>query len=301
MRSVRLWCASVGFVAALLAVEMTNGTLAEDRTPIGGAGAALPEKNEPRSASGFALLDPTPQRPREGWLLDVSRNDAEKRKSLLSALNVVTSLQCDDLPLREAIRRVLAVGKVRVKFDQKAIDDDGTVSLDDPVTHATENEPVEAILFDLLQPRGLTWIPRGDSVVITTRTEADATLETMGYDVTELVVNPTTGKADVSMLMSALYSTVDPDSWVDVGGPGYIEPIAHSKSAVLIVRQTFSVHRKVGSFISGLHQSGLVSETTAKTPPITLEQLYPSGRHAGGLATQSEFFGEGSFHKEPKK
>lgn len=301
MRSTRLGCVAVGVVVTVLAVRMADRTWAEDQPSGGGSAAPQSEKKETRTASGFSLVDPTHQRPREGWLLDVSRNDADKRKALLSALQVVTSLQCDGLPLREAIRQVLAPTKVRVKFDQKAIDDDGTVSLDDPVTHATENEPVEAILFDLLQPRGLTWIPRGDSVVITTWTEADATLETMAYDVTELVVCPTTGKADVSKLISAMCDTVDPDSWVDVGGQGRIEPIAHSKSAVLIVRQTFGTHRKLGNFISGLNESGLVSELTAKTPPVSLEELYPSGLHSGGLASQPGFFGEGSFHKEHKK
>jgi len=280
---------------------MSAGTSAEDQTSGGNSRAIRAEKKEPRSASGFSLVDPTPQPPREGWLLDVSRNDAEKRKELLSALQVVTSVQCDGLPLREAIRQVLAPSKVRVKFDQKAIDDDGTVSLDDPVTHATENEPVEAILFDLLEPRGLTWIPRGDRVVITSMSKAEATLETMAYDVTELVVCPETGKADMSMLISAICQTVDPSSWTEVGGRGDVVPVVHNKSAVLIVRQTFSTHRKIGNVVSGLHQSGLVSELTAKTPPITLEPLYPSGLHAGGLGSQPGFFGEGSFHNEHKK
>jgi len=305
MRSVQSSCVAVGVIVAVLGIRVSEGLLAEEQPSRGQSAAILPDKNGPGAASGFSLMDPTPQRPREGWLIDVSQNDADKRKKLLSSLHVATSLQCNDLPLRDALRQVLAPSHVRIKFDQKAIDDDGTVSLDDPITHATENEMVEAILFDLLEPRGLTWIPRGDSVVITTWTEADARLETMAYDVTELVVCPKTGKANMSMLIPALYETVNPDSWNEVGGAGSVVPMARSKSAVLIVRQTFSTHRKVGNFLSGLRQSGLVSELTATTPSITLIPLAPTTPKPGGTfcgnGKGGESFGTGSANKEPPK
>lgn len=85
---------------------------------------------------------------------------------------------------------------VNIWFDQKAIDDDGTVSLDDPVTLELSGVSFRTVLKLLLQPRGLTWLIEDQVLKITTQTESDAKLQTRVYPVGDLVIpiiTPQTG------------------------------------------------------------------------------------------------------------
>lgn len=77
---------------------------------------------------------------------------------------------------------------VNIWFDQKAIDDDGTVSLDDPVTLELSGVTFRAVLKLLLQPRGLTWLIEDQVLKITTQSESDAKLQTRVYPVGDLVI-----------------------------------------------------------------------------------------------------------------
>lgn len=212
-------------------------------------------------------------RPVEGLPLDISPEEAKRRSEVVAAIQQPASIDCRDLPLSKVIEEVTAGLPIRLKFDRKAIDDDGTVSLEDPVTHATENEPVEAILYDLLQPRGLTWLPRGDSLVITTWTEADALLEAVAYDVTDLVVNAQTGQADMQMLVELIFTVVAPDSWLTVGGAGTVNPFAREQAALLLVRQTSKIQAEVSQLLARLRETGVVTGRSPSTPPITLVPL----------------------------
>lgn len=197
-------------------------------------------------------------RPVDGVPLDISPEEAKRRSEVVAAIQQPASIDCRDLPLAKVIEEVTAGLPIRLKFDRKAIDDDGTVSLDDPVTHTTENEPVESILYDLLQPRGLTWIPRGDSLVITTWTDAASHYESVVYDVTALVVDER-GHADFGVLQSLIPQMIDPDLWDESGAPRQITPIAREHAAVLVVRHNSATQRRIRLALRALHGTGLAA------------------------------------------
>jgi len=229
-------------------------------------------------------------RPVEGVPLDISPEEAKLRSEVVAALQRPASIDCQDLPLAEAIREITAGLPFRLKFDRKAIDDDGTVSLDDPVTHATENEPVEAILFDLLQPRGLTWLPRGDSLVITTQSEADAHYESVAYDVSALVVDEH-GHADFGTLQSLIPQMISPDGWDESGSPRQITPIVRERAALLVVRVPFFGQRQIRWALTALHRSGLAANplptgkiTDSPLPVLNQDLRKPTGGFGGAEA-----------------
>jgi uncharacterized membrane protein YgcG len=95
----------------------------------------------------------------------------------------------DDLTAEEErrLQEELRQG-VNIWFDEKAISDDGTVSLDDPVTLNLSGVSFKTVLKLLLQPRGLTWLIEDQVLKITTQTESDAKLQTRVYPVGDLVI-----------------------------------------------------------------------------------------------------------------
>jgi hypothetical protein len=293
MRSTRVWIAAAALIGGLACVAVViPPSAAEDQAGPSKLSSDATGRADTDGNASQTDAEPVVVRPREGLPLDVSEDEVKRRGELLAAIKRPVSIDCQDLPLAKVIREITEGLPIRVKFDEKAISDDGTVSLDDPVTLLTENEPVESILFDLLSPRGLTWLLRSDSLVITSKSEADANLETVAYDVTDLVVDSKTGQADMRMLVELLYFTVHPDSWVTVGGAGGVFPFAREKSALLVVRQQSDVHKNIDHFLAGLRKTAVVTEMSSSLPRITLvplpvKLLEPQGEVSGSMCPGS--------------
>ncbi len=294
MRSTRFWLVVASLLSGIAflttAIPQTSG----EEQP--GASTPSPDAIQKGTDGTASLRDAASVivRPREGLPLDLSEDEVKRRGELLAAIKTPVSIDCRDLPLAKVIREITQGLPIRVKFDEKAILDDGTVSMDDPVTLSTENEPVESILFDLLQPRQLTWIPRGDSLVVTTWTEADAILETVAYDVTDLVVDDD-GHANFTTLESIVRTTIDPDLWPEGNAPGTVIQIAREHAALLVVRQTFATHRKIGLALSTLHRTGLVSSRSSTRKIVT----HPRALSAGDRVIAPVEFGQKDSAQEP--
>ncbi len=162
---------------------------------------------------------------RKKWAsVDLKRYD-KKEEAIRAMLDEPVECDFTDIPLREAVeslgqqlrgktkrpgdeenqdyspeelRRMqeeLRQG-INIWFDEKAISDDGSVSLDDPVTLKLSGVSFRTVLKLLLTPRQLTWLIEDQVLKITTQTESDAKLQTRVYPVGDLVipiVTPTAG------------------------------------------------------------------------------------------------------------
>jgi general secretion pathway protein D len=53
--------------------------------------------------------------------------------------------------------------------------------------------------------------------------------------------------------MNAIESTVEPDSWEALSGPGTMHPVHQSRS--LVIRQTLPVHRKILQLLRDLREA----------------------------------------------
>jgi general secretion pathway protein D len=70
-------------------------------------------------------------------------------------------------------------------------------------------------------------------------------------------VPPRAPMRSYNALMNAISTTVEPDSWEDLSGPGSMIPVFVSRS--LVVRQTWSVHRKVLQLLRDLREARQLS------------------------------------------
>jgi hypothetical protein len=106
-------------------------------------------------------------------------------------------------------------------------------------------------------------------ILITSTEDAGSRLITRLYPVLDLVTRRTLvyeansvgtsrtggsnlGAADYESLIDCIITTIDPDSWDDVGGPG---SISHFDNAgILIIAQTPDVHPKIGALLDSLRR-----------------------------------------------
>ncbi|MCE9528584.1 MAG: hypothetical protein K8R36_21275, partial [Planctomycetales bacterium] len=140
-------------------------------------------------------------------------------------------------------------------------------------------------LHNFLGELGLTFIVKNEVIQITTPEDAGSQLLTRIYPVLDLVSRRTPvydtgavvtsrtaggrmGVADYKSLMNVITSTIDPDSWDDIGGPGSIAEF--DNAGILIISQTREVHQKIGPLLNSLRRvKGLQGLPTIALPART--------------------------------
>ncbi len=173
----------------------------------------------------------------------------------------------------------------RVKLEEAAI------NLETPVTYRLRNVSLKSGLRHVLGQLGLTYVIKDDAIVITTPEDAGSQLETRVYDCRDLMKLPSPirkvkqaetakpgteigasgipakapdkkdeagaeGGYDIADLMKVITTTVVPDSWDDIGGPGSISDF----KGLVTVSQTQEVHEQVEKLLNLLHKAGGLEE-----------------------------------------
>jgi hypothetical protein len=81
-------------------------------------------------------------------------------------------------------------------------------------------------------------------------------------------------------LINAITSTVQPDSWEDLSGPGSVIAVAATNS--LVIRQTRSVHREVLQLLRDLRAAKRVPQP-ASGRAVRVEEVQEGERSGGGF------------------
>lgn len=117
-----------------------------------------------------------------------------------------------------------------------------------------------------LHPVQLTWLVGNESLMLTTMAEAEASLHSKVYKVTDIVPTDEEGVPDYQALIN-LVILVENDSWEEVGGPGSVRAI----NGCLIVNQTFSVHEQIRRLFAGLQ----ILQKAQQETPLAYPEVYP--------------------------
>ena len=81
---------------------------------------------------------------------------------------------------------------------------------------------------------------------------------------------------DYDTLIETILTTVEPETWEAVGGPGSIKPFY--PSAVLVVSQTEDVHRRILPLVEILRTAGRAQGLTGKTVSLPQYETPPPDR-----------------------
>lgn len=174
---------------------------------------------------------------------------------------VKTTLTLADAPLGNAVAAISNFGRIPMIIDKRALEDVG-LSEDVPVTLHLTDASIDYMLEVMLKRLDLTTVIVGEVVVVTTPEEAESELVTQLYPVKDLVrYDPVTQReltrrsvsAEFDILIEAITTTVEAESWEELGGPGSLAPFPYADC--LVVSQLGDVHRKVAELLEQVRKA----------------------------------------------
>jgi hypothetical protein len=195
-----------------------------------------------------------------------SRSTAEQK--ILNALDEPTVLEFLDTPLSDVVDTLEDHHEIQILIDQRALDDVGVPS-HSPITSQLSGVSLQSGLNLMLRELDLTWTIRDEVLLITTPEEAEMMLVTKVYDVGDLVTcQDKSGElwVDYDSLIEVITTTIGPETWEDVGGPGSIAPAPFRGADMLVVRQTYQIHQEIEQLLDQVRQ--IAEENGSGEPPI---------------------------------
>lgn len=170
------------------------------------------------------------------------------------------SVDFSEVPLRQVVAELSRKFEVQVVLSLKKLEE-ASVSPETPVTRKATDLSFESILRLILSDLELTYLVRHECLMITTPEDAESQLETRVYPVLDLVTTGAAGlrpseddqKRDYDALINVILSTIQPDSWDDVGGPGAVDAL--DNAGALVISQTRDVHLQIEGLFAALRQA----------------------------------------------
>ncbi len=210
----------------------------------------------------------------------VGANTAEQRIKV--ALNMPTTINLKDTSLREVVAWIGRAHGINIQIDTRAMEDVGFSPDDELVTTSLTGVSLRSALRLILEQHDLTYVIRDEVLMITTPEEADNQLVTRLYPVTDMVrFKDPSGEiwADYDTLISLILSTIDPESWEEVGGPGSIAAMPYQGTEVVTIRQTDDAHDQVASLLASMR--AMAEPRNGDEPPIRKRPEGPDSMYGG--------------------
>ncbi len=210
------------------------------------------------------------------------------------ALDSPSQAEYIDTPLSDVVADLKERHAIEIQIDRRALEDVG-ITTDTPITKDLKGLSLRAMLRLMLRDLDLTFLPWNEVLQITTPEEAENRLTTTVYRVADLMRCRDCGGqrvADAKTLVKVITTTVQPDTWGEVGGPGSIVPVSFGNVGALVVSQRYDVHREIIVLLADLRAiagckpsaEGPATATRCTcTPPPPATPPTPAGGMMGGM------------------
>jgi hypothetical protein len=175
---------------------------------------------------------------------------SEAEAAINKVLDEKSNADFVEIPLGDVVEFYREKHKIPIQLDHKPLDDAG-IGTDVPITRQIEGVSLRSILNLLLRELELTYLIKDEVLVITTRDQASQQLETVVYDVLDLVTSERDQEVDFASLQEVITATVHPTTWSEIGGPG---TFAHLQGMV-VISQTQAVHRDIADLLTKLRKT----------------------------------------------
>ncbi|HIQ22211.1 MAG TPA: tetratricopeptide repeat protein, partial [Planctomycetes bacterium] len=223
----------------------------------------------PRPPTAQAPIQPVPA---PGSSRSAVQRRMENQRRIQAALDSPTAFQFQDTPLDDAIDYLQRLHRIEIRLDRRALEAVG-LSEDTPITQTASGITLRSALDLILDQLDLDFVIHNEVLLITTpeQLETEEFQTTVVYPVTDLVrFRDEEGKtwSDFQSLIDAIQTTVQPDTWDVVGGPGSIAPMTFGDTDVLVFSQTQKVHEQVAEFLANLRRIAGTSERKEGELPV---------------------------------
>ncbi|QDU74363.1 hypothetical protein Pan97_13700 [Bremerella volcania] len=231
----------------------------------------------------FAALRRVQKSPRQGDLpvmMSVSPYAQQEAQVARRLRQVRTTITLTDAPLGSSIAAMSNFSRIPMFIDNRALEDVG-LSNDVPVTMQLSDANIDYMLDVMLERLELTTMILGEVVIVTTPEEAESELKTFLYPVKDLVrYDSITGReltkrgvtGEFDRLIDAITTTVEPESWEELGGPGSLAPFPYADC--LVVSQIGDVHRKVAELLEQVRKAQ--PKVSPAEPQASYQPLTPA-------------------------
>jgi general secretion pathway protein D len=211
-------------------------------------------------------------------------------KTLEERLETKASFHAEEAPLKSFAEALEAALDTSVVLATKKLEE-AAINTETPVTYKLKNVRIKTALKVILGDLGLAYVTEDNVLIITTPEDAGSQLTTRVYDCRDLMKlaspikkvrqpkqmdhRPEIGTAalpakapenkeeagadggyNVADLIEVITTTVSPDSWDDVGGPGSVQDF----KGLVTISQTQEVHDGVEQLLNMLHKAGGLEE-----------------------------------------
>lgn len=226
------------------------------------AGAGEAGQQTPQPTSTVVVVPPVPA-PAQDDPLRLARDEnaapvsgprdfrSPLEEEIDKTLREPTTIDFVETPLQDVADFIADAHKLHVLIDYRALDDVG-IQADTPVTFHLEGVSLNSSLNAMLRPLDLTWTVHDDVLWITTPEANESMLVVRLYEVTDLTAcQDKSGEmwADYDTLIEMITSTIQPDSWGEVGGVGAIQAAPLGGAEMLAIRQTYQVHCQIDQLL----------------------------------------------------
>ena len=230
----------------------------------------------------------------QGYVHVESEAESRARLQIESALSRIGSIDCVDKPLQELADDLGRRMGVSIVLAKSALAD-AAITDDTPVTAQISGVTYRSLLRLVLGDLKLAWTFRNEVIVITTPEDAESMLETRLYPVLDLVAPGSKTDEefdDYDTLIDTITTTVEPDSWDDVGGPGTIAE--YPVVGALVISQTTEIHEQVEKLLASLRRvrsiQGIPALSISSPRSKRIKSAFwaaPSSRRYGSAAAET--------------
>lgn len=207
-------------------------------------------------------------------------------QTLEERLTAKATMQADEATVKSFAEALGTALDTSVVLATKKLEE-AAINLETPMTYKLRNVRLQTGLKLILGELGLTYVTRDDVIVITTPEDVVSQLVTCVYDCRDLVKLPSPirrtkrippgapgnelpvkeednpkedagpdGGYTINDLIDVITSTIAPDSWDEVGGPGSIADF----KGLVTVNGAQDVHEQIERLLNMLHQAGGLEE-----------------------------------------
>jgi hypothetical protein len=217
--------------------------------------------------------------------------EAEAGERIERALQQTVSFRFVDMPLVEVLSRLSDKTNITIVLTKKI--EDAGVQPDQPVSIDVKEVSAESFLKLVLGNLNLTTMITDEVLKITTIEDAQSpeNMTVRIYPVADLLDNFRAPAAegggvyaDFDPLIDMITTTLEPDSWQDVGGPGSIT--GHENSRTLVVSQRRDIHQKLAATLTTLRRAKHLQAVSLQSLPISSSAL-PTGGGNSALPVRS--------------
>lgn len=192
----------------------------------------------------------------------------ESRKRFRRAMAQKVTLNVKEIPLVDILASIEKQTKRSLVIDQKSLGNLG-ITPDDTLSYQGNNRSLRTIQDELLREIESVWALRFDMVMLTSREQVQNCPEITIFEVTDLLKTSGGTNFDYASLIDLISTTVEPESWSDIGGIGTMTELTLHGRAFLVVCQTEDVVEEIEQLFTGLR---VIQKSKAiHYPPTTKE------------------------------